>query len=92
MNPELRNNAKKVFEKNFFKLMKSLVFGKTVENVRKQKYQDCNNRKRRELFGVRTKLSHNKMVFKKIVSYRHKVFMNKSVYLGPPILDIGMIT
>ena len=61
------------------------------------KYEACDNRKKRELFAVRKKPKriYNKKIFKKLVSNRNetktKMLINKTVYLGLAKFDISKI-
>ena len=38
MNEKIGTEVKNTFEKDFFKLINNAVFGKTIENVKKQRY------------------------------------------------------
>ena len=64
--------------------MNNSAFEKFLETVRAYRYHTFENQKK-ELFGVRTKLSYNKIVFRKLVRNRNeqtkntKILMNKSV-------------
>ena len=92
MNTKLRAEAKNDFEKDFFKLMNTAVFGKTMENVRKH----------RDIKLVATHKRRNQLVsepnyhtikyfsknFLAIEMKKTKVKMNKAIYLGFSILKI----
>ena len=95
MNTGLRKKAKNDFEKDFFKLMSNAVFGKTMENVRKQRdIKLVTTDKRRnqlvsELNYHPIKCSSENLLA--IEMKKTKVKMNKPIYLGLPIFKISKI-
>ena len=50
-----------------------------------------------ELFGIRTKLAYNKIIFRKLITHKNKkkkkmqIFIKKHVYLGLTILKISKV-
>ena len=94
-NTKLRTAATSDFEKDFHKLMNNLVFGKTMENIRKH----------RNIKLVTNREAYLKAVFKPNFKSgvlfgenlmgcdmgKIKVVMNKLVYLGQAILDLSKI-
>ena len=93
MNTELRKLAKDDFEKDLFKLMNNVVFGKKMENIRK--HRDIKlvttDKKRSKL--VSEPNYHTMNYISKDLSIiemnKTKVKMNKPIYLGLSILDIS---
>ena len=96
VNMELRKKATKDFENDFFKLMNNVVFGKTMENVRKHRHIKLakSDKKRNKLVSEPNfhtmKLIDNNLAI--IEMRKVKVKMNKPIYLGLSILDISKIT
>ena len=93
MNTELRKNAKNDFEKDFFKLMNNSVFGKTMENVRNHRdIKLVTSDKQRSILASEPHYHSNKRISKNLMKMEMKkveVKMNKPIYLGQAILDIG---
>ena len=95
MNTELRKTAKNDFEKDFFKLMNNAVFGKTMANARKHRDIKLVTRDMRRNQLVTEPYYHAIKCFSENLlateMKKTKVKMNKSIYLGLSILEIGKI-
>ena len=94
MNTELRKQAKNDFEKDFFKLMKNAVFGKTMENVRK--HRDIKlvttDKRRNQLVSEPNYHTPTKWFSENLLAIEMKntkIKTNKPVYLGLSILEIS---
>ena len=86
MNTKLRQNANNNFEKNSFRLMKYVVFGKTIENVRKYRNIKLVTTERRRNYLVSEPNYHATKLFTEnllaIEMKKTQISMNKPVYLG----------
>ena len=95
MNTELRKEAKNEFEKDLFKLMNNSVFGKTMENIRKQKdIKLVTTDKKRSKLVSEPNYNTNNLILEDlsiIEMKKTKVKMNKPIYLGLSILEISKI-
>ena len=93
MNTELRKKAKNNFGKYFFKLINNLVFGKTMENVRKHiDMKLVATNKRRNKLASETSYHTTKRFSETLIATEMKkttLKMNKSIYLGFSILDLS---
>ena len=88
-NTELRKTAANSFEKDFFKLMNNLVFGKTIENIRKrQNIILVDNRAKAVKLASRPNFDRSTIFDQNLIAVHMKkteVFFNKPVYVGQAI-------
>ena len=92
-NTRLRTAAKNDFEKDFYKLMNSSVFGKTMENIRKHRNIKLVNDKEEYLKNVtKPNFKSGTILGPNLMGYemgKVRVVMNKPVYLGQVTLDLS---
>ena len=93
MNTELRKVASNDFEKELYKLMNNAVFGKTMENVRKNRDIKLVTANKKRIKLLSEPNYHTMNYISKDLSIiemkKTKIKMNKPIYLGLSILDIS---
>ena len=86
MNTKLRTEGKNDFEKDFFKLMNNIVFGKTMENVKKHRdIKLVTTGKRRNQLASEPNYHTSEYFSENLMAIeikKTKVKMNKPIYLG----------
>ena len=94
-NTQLRTAATNDFEKDFFKLMNNLVFGKMMENIRKHKNIGLVMTEEKYLrMAMKPNFKSGVLFGENLMGCKMgkiKVVMNKLVYLGQAILDLSKI-
>ena len=81
MKSELIKKAKNYLEKSF-EVDEQIIFWKNHGKCEKtQRYEATNNQTKKELFGTRTKLSHIKNKFQKLISHKNENNMILHFYL-----------
>ena len=94
-NTKLRAAAKSDFEKDFYKLMNNVVFGKTMENVCKHRTIKLVNNKKDYLKCVMKPNFKSGMLFDENLMGcemgKMVLKMNKPVYVGQSILDLSKL-
>lgn len=101
LNTNLRQNSSSAFEKDFFKLLNNAIFGKTIENRRKQvdvklvsKWSDTNNKTNKET-GAEKLLSRPNLKSVAIFSDNfvaiqlklEKIMLDRPIYIGFSVLE-----
>ena len=94
-NTQLRTLATNDFEKDFFKLMNNLVFGKAMENIRKHRNIKLLTTEEKYLKTIMKPNFKSGVLFGENLMGcemgKIKVVMNKPVYLDQAILDLSKI-
>ena len=89
LNTKLRTAAKNDFEKDFYKIMNNLVFGKNMANIRKHRNKRLVNDKEEYLRNVmRPSFKSGTLLGRDLMGAeigKIKVVMNKPIYLGQTI-------
>ena len=90
LNTRLRKDAKNEFEKDFFKLMKNRVFGKTMENIRNHKDMKLVTSEQKYLkYVMKPNVKDGHLFSKKLFAVemgKREITMNKPVYPRQTIL------
>lgn len=101
LNTRLRQASKSIFEKDFFKLLNNAIFGKTIENRRKQvdvklitTWRDMNNKTNKkngaEKLIAKPNL-HSISIFSKnfvaVQLKKEKVVLDRPIYIGFSVLE-----
>ena len=94
-NTEKRKNAKNDFEKDLFKLMDNIVYGKTMENVRKHgDYEIINTPERFQKLVNKPLFKHRYIINEDLAIVekdKHTAELNEPIYMGMSILDYSKI-